>query len=86
MLDIDSSGPTLARLLLVAQVISRYIFGCRILHRVLGGKQVVLQHIGQARNADTEKPDSARGVNPREQGGGNRTDDIRAIRCTQQCP
>ena len=86
MLDIDSGRPTWAdSLLLVLWMIRYHLFCCWTLDRAVGCEQVVLQHIGQAGDADAKQPDTAGGVHRRQQRGGNRADDIGSIRRVQQC-
>ena len=55
----------------------------RLLVRHLTCKEVLLQYIGEAGDADAEEPDPSGGVDRREQRSGDRADDFCAVRCTE---
>ena len=84
MLDISSSGPTHARWLLIRfRMIFHHILE-RGAGRAVGCEEFLLQYIGKPGHPDTKKPNSSSGVDGGEQGGGNRADDLRAIRRVEQ--
>ena len=80
MLDIQSGEPILVRWLLLGhRVIIDHIFGPVHDARGLTGKEVLLQHIGQAGDSDAEEPDPPV-RRPPTAASGDRADDICAIR------
>ena len=84
MLDISSGEPVLVRRLLLSNLmIIGHIVGRVQDTRRLTGKEVLLQHVGQAGDSDAEEPDPSGGVDRRQQPSGDRADDICAIRCTE---
>lgn len=84
MADVDPRRPTLTYWLVVRLGLLFDRLFARLHRCAVRGKEILLQHIGEPRNPHAKKPNSSSYVDAGEQGGCNRTDDLRVLRRVEQ--